>query len=142
MRLALVCTLASFLIACTSDSNSSSDLGTADLSSSLADLSITTLSCGELIDCQNNCASQSCVNNCNKQATATALSLLKALDNCLVAQCETSGDGGPSRCDDPNSQTCDDCYGNAQTEAGSCSPANDPACGTCATQLDACGNDA
>jgi hypothetical protein len=85
------------------------------------------LTCGKLLQCDQNCPSDagSCTDTCYAESTAVAQGLFDAFDNCLNGACPST-DGGA--CADPNSQTCSNCDVQAAT-------------GACVSELQSCSSD-
>lgn len=76
-----------------------------------------TMTCGDTLDCANNCPDAACVQDCFAGATKTALDLWDSVIQCGRAACVASCPAEPT----PAQQTaCDSCVNTALGPGGSC----------------------
>jgi hypothetical protein len=99
--------------------------------------------CATVLTCENNCTTQTCVDQCLMQGTPLAQKLFTVLQDCATKACTPS-------CSDPQSKACNDCFFEISTgtaadgqSGGPCvdstmTPSMSPNCGACVDQLIAC----
>jgi hypothetical protein len=111
--------------------------GGSDDGGSGADMA--TLGCGRLLACIDGCAKDTrCVGSCKSHAPSAAKKLLQTAEQCAQQACMKA-----MRCRSASddSDDCNRCFSNASAggvTGVACVPVDDPSCGDCASEWQAC----